>query len=298
MSHRTRNGIAKQSNTSTNIVADSANGVEMLERISELTNIVSQLHKIIQEQDAKINVLVEKIDQLNFKCNISEQERRDMHAKITEMHSVTQLKKSKTSSEKPGTPVSSKVKAGNNSIEPRETAERSLTGPCSAIARIAFDDVAGAVGLVADSRAPKERKNKMTQRVSRTIIRGENTSTDNILTAADKRAWIYVGRTNLSTTAANLKKYLTDKLNSQDVSVDELEANNVTVKTSRSFKVGVKYDYLECLEKPEFWPAGIIVRKFRFFRSNASRSNTKSFTIGSRASAECLPSQHSGSGES
>ena len=225
-----------------------------------------------------MDVLVKKIDQLNFGKDVSEGEQRDMRVKIDHIYSVTQSKQCKTSSENSstrGTPVTTRSKTGNGGNNFDEA--REATEPRSVIARVGPDGVAGAAGSVSDLRSPaKVNKNK---KPTIKLIRGENDSANNIISAADKRAWLYVGRTNLSTTTANLKTYLTDKLVTQDVTVDELETSKVDIKRSRSFKVGVSYEYLEQLETPEFWPKGIIIRKFRFFRQpNKFKNNGKNFT--------------------
>ncbi|KAJ3656985.1 hypothetical protein Zmor_016021 [Zophobas morio] len=80
-----------------------------------------------------------------------------------------------------------------------------------------------------------------------------------------KKAWFYVGKVNKETSSDDVKSYISGKLPSDEVTVDKLN----TQGSYQSFRVGVKFAYKDTLFKEEFWPQGVVVRRFNF--------STKSF---------------------
>lgn len=94
---------------------------------------------------------------------------------------------------------------------------------------------------------------------------------DTNLQAAEKRAWLYVGRLKPETTPDSIKQYLSKKGVKENVICEELTNKSHT----KSFKVGIPFHHLELANTAEFWPEGITVRRFRFprlFRENGGVS--------------------------
>lgn len=86
---------------------------------------------------------------------------------------------------------------------------------------------------------------------------------DDDIQAADKMAWLFVGRLKLHTTADAIKRYIAKKGITGNVTCEELAAN----RNTKAFKLGIPFNSLETTKEAEFWPTGIIVRRFRFSRS-------------------------------
>ena len=91
---------------------------------------------------------------------------------------------------------------------------------------------------------------------------------DGDLQAVEKKAWLFVGRLKQGTTTEAIKNFLTRKGITENVICEELATNYNT----KSFKVGVPFSYLETVNKTDFWPAGITIKRFQFFRRNAGIS--------------------------
>lgn len=87
-----------------------------------------------------------------------------------------------------------------------------------------------------------------------------------------KRAWYYVGKVDNDTNINEIKTYICEKLSSEDVIVDKLP----TKGTFQSFRIGVKFIYKDNLLKEDFWPEGIIVRRFNFSSKTFLEDPTKS----------------------
>lgn len=85
---------------------------------------------------------------------------------------------------------------------------------------------------------------------------------DDDLQAADKRAWLFVGRLRTETTPDSIRRFLIKRGIKENVICEELN----TRSNLKSFKVGIPFQYLDRANEEEFWPTGIIVRRFRFPR--------------------------------
>lgn len=102
-----------------------------------------------------------------------------------------------------------------------------------------------------------------------TIITG-SANEDNSFGAAEKKAWLYVGRAKADTKAEHVKTYLEAKFPNykNNFIVESIKnVNKNTYVNNMSFKVGVSFSLLDDITKPEIWPNNIIVRRFNF-RSN------------------------------
>lgn len=85
---------------------------------------------------------------------------------------------------------------------------------------------------------------------------------DEELQAGNKTAWIYIGKLKHNTSTDTVVRFLKRNGIEGDIICESLNARG----TNKSFKVGVPYSYIDNMVNPEFWPTGVIVRRFRFRR--------------------------------
>lgn len=86
-----------------------------------------------------------------------------------------------------------------------------------------------------------------------------------------RKMWLYVGKAGSRTDREMLERYVKDKLGLGD---DELTVEALrTVGISKSYKVGVDSRYYDQVNKPEFWPQGILFRRFKFGSAQSSVSS-------------------------
>lgn len=96
-------------------------------------------------------------------------------------------------------------------------------------------------------------------------IYGTASSSDSFA-AVTRRAWLFIGRARQDVTAEQVNAFLQNKCPGSLFDVELLTKNDQA--TTRSFRVGMDFQLLEKLNKPEFWPCNIVVRRFNFFRPN------------------------------
>lgn len=95
------------------------------------------------------------------------------------------------------------------------------------------------------------------------------TSTNNsaaTFKAAERRGWLYIGRADEKTTTNDIKTFLEREHKGKSFTVEEITKHETNKSKNKSFKVGVDYEMLELLRKPENWPRGIVVQRYQFFR--------------------------------
>ncbi|KAJ9596700.1 hypothetical protein L9F63_012304 [Diploptera punctata] len=84
--------------------------------------------------------------------------------------------------------------------------------------------------------------------------------TDDELQAADRKAWLYIGKLRKNTTTESLTRYLERNGIQGEITCEELN----TLGDTKAFKVSFPLHQLKETEQPDFWPMGIRVRRFRF----------------------------------
>lgn len=89
--------------------------------------------------------------------------------------------------------------------------------------------------------------------------------------AVVKRAYLYIGNVNPNVREQAVVDYIKNKYPEDEFTVEELSINE-KAKT-KSFKLTLDYALLDSLRKPEFWPQGIIVK--RFFLQRRRRTETE-----------------------
>jgi hypothetical protein len=88
-----------------------------------------------------------------------------------------------------------------------------------------------------------------------------NTTNTN-LKPGEKFAWLYVGKLHPTTTQGGVVEHLERNGIVGKVECEVLETKGYF----KAFKVGIPYENLGKVNTAEFWPAGVLVRQFRFRR--------------------------------
>lgn len=96
---------------------------------------------------------------------------------------------------------------------------------------------------------------------SRTAVVGSSED-DSEFRGVNSKCWLHVSRVAASTTESGIVTYMKAKLPGNEFSCNLLKTNN----DISSFKVGANLSLLDSLVKPEFWPKGVNIRRFNFFR--------------------------------
>lgn len=98
------------------------------------------------------------------------------------------------------------------------------------------------------------------------IVGSRNDGSDKISAAKlQKRTSVLVSRLDKNVSADDLKEYLLATFGTGEEFV--IEEQTVRSGEYRSFRVEIKLDSLDSLMTPSNWPVGVVVKKFRFFRS-------------------------------
>lgn len=98
-----------------------------------------------------------------------------------------------------------------------------------------------------------------------TICRGtaKDAKVESGFVCEPKKMWLYVGRAGSQTTKETVTTYMKGRLG--DMEDDQLVVESLrSMGVARSYKIGVDSRYYSEVNKAEFWPEGIVFRRFRF----------------------------------
>lgn len=96
-------------------------------------------------------------------------------------------------------------------------------------------------------------------------------TTKSTFAAVARRAYFYVGNINPQTGKEEVLHYIKSKRPNDDFVLEELPMRDGAV--SRAFKLITDYELIEVINKPDFWPQGVIVKKFfRIAKKQGTRS--------------------------
>lgn len=115
---------------------------------------------------------------------------------------------------------------------------------------------------------PSEEKqtNKGTYKTRKMdVIRGTGTEICS-LKSVDRKAWLYLGKINKGCKEDDVVNFLTTKFPENKIQpiVEKISREE---STSSSFKLGIDFELLEKVNKEDFWPKGVMVKRF-FFSDN------------------------------
>lgn len=100
-------------------------------------------------------------------------------------------------------------------------------------------------------------------------IEGNKLNNTGALQSIQRKAWLYVGKVNTNFTKGNEIKFLKENLVGEESIVEEIINNNNNY--SKAFKIGIDNSLLDIVSNPDFWPNGVTVRRYRFFRAGGKR---------------------------
>lgn len=86
----------------------------------------------------------------------------------------------------------------------------------------------------------------------------------NSFAAVARRAYLYIGNVNPGAGKETITNYIKKKVPGVDFVIDELPKREEAL--SRAFKLTVDFTLLETFNKSDFWPQGVIVKRFFQFK--------------------------------
>lgn len=120
---------------------------------------------------------------------------------------------------------------------------------------------------VTRNRKRKNQESRTAVIIGRKEKENNSGQEENGLQAADKMTWLYAGKLKPSTTTETVTKFLTKNGIQGQTECEEL----TTRGQNKAFKVGIPFHSLDGATKADFWPKGVLVRRFRF--RNTQRRN-------------------------
>ncbi|PSN44543.1 hypothetical protein C0J52_18388 [Blattella germanica] len=110
------------------------------------------------------------------------------------------------------------------------------------------------------------RDNARTIVGTRKLENGNDKPPTGQLQAADRRAWLYIGKLHHSTTEEAVRKHLTSIHVNNIIECEELQSKG----TLKAFKVVIPMQDLIKVNTAEAWPEGVVVRRYRLFCSQGT----------------------------
>lgn len=95
-------------------------------------------------------------------------------------------------------------------------------------------------------------------------ILGTNTNVGDTFKSVEQKAWLYIGKIDNKCDREGIHEFLRGKLPGTEIIVEQVSKEE---SLSRSFKVGIDFKLLKEVNEPDFWPQGVTVRRFKFFRT-------------------------------
>lgn len=224
------------------------------------------------ELTALTNVFTTEIKRLNDRINDLVDTNRELSRMISDFHDQRGIVSSNKLKSK------NKISSENHNKDDLDT---TCSSNSSAVSDGSTDTVVNKLEHTTDSQKRGNRQDKMQSNMvqdrsaktprklnkhSRGSIIGSGVSTNlDSFSAADRKIWIYVGRCKSSTTVEDVKKYLATKIPEADIDIEQL----ISKGSNNSFKIGANENFKNVLYNPDFWPSGILVKRFVFFRENS-----------------------------
>lgn len=128
-----------------------------------------------------------------------------------------------------------------------------------------------AKGKVTDQNRPRSFKAMQPNRGKYAAIVGNGTESTTpgkpAFSSAVRKAWLYVGRAERDTTCRQVLDHLQKSFPGQQFEIDPLPVRDDA--KSIAFKLGADIGLIDQLNKPDVWPNGILVKRYRFFRKHS-----------------------------
>ncbi|KAK9873560.1 hypothetical protein WA026_022973 [Henosepilachna vigintioctopunctata] len=94
-----------------------------------------------------------------------------------------------------------------------------------------------------------------------------------IFRAKSRKIWLFVGRVELEVRELDVLNYIKEKCNisnEAEITVKKLSFEG----RSASFRVGVQFKHSEQVNSSDFWPEGLVIRRFNFGKNTTKLTNT------------------------
>lgn len=266
---------------------------ECLVKISDLREIIADLIKLetmvlvkkisaLEFEVHKLNVTNQKLVETfsNNQCdnpvqliNSDEEIQSDSEPDLdSSIETVIATPADKVSEKQPSKKVKSKQRKNVEDIVNRNQRRRNIRG---------INDTTSSNSHTPSKNKNNNPKNTSNRRRSNKNIRGTDENNSSSFQAPPQKLWLHVGRCDKKTTEANVMTHLNKTWPKHQFEVKILPSQGSNV----SFRVGVNYEehLLQSLYEPLFWPRGIVVKKFKFFRgvfkSRESETTTNCETL-------------------
>lgn len=122
-------------------------------------------------------------------------------------------------------------------------------------------------------RLNKRTKDMKSQRQQNIVIgekrKKENEDIEPGFRTRESKLWLYVGRCDPKTEVSQLNEYLKANSPNYNFEIHKLESKDSTYS---SFRVGAHKDLHDVLYDANYWPQGILIKRFRFFRARSGIS--------------------------
>lgn len=227
--------------------------VKYLNRIiEEKSNMISELHdKIVVLK--KYITLIENVNE-NKRMAPSLIVKENKHFSETEHERITE---SENISTKKSKLPAIKYKEIKHTKEKTTTMKE--TCPVEENTKIVHEAVnANMKAQSANERKERNRQIKKNIGVTGTCV------DSSVFSAVPKRVWLYVGHVGVNVEESHIENHLKEKFPSKSFVIEKLP-KRVTANTV-SFKIGADLSLLDDIYRPENWPLGVVIRRFRFFR--------------------------------
>lgn len=121
--------------------------------------------------------------------------------------------------------------------------------------------------VVTKPLTPKENSAKMKATTTVGTRKPENEndnqqSQPGQLQAAERRAWLYIGKLHHNTTEEAVKRHLTNLHVTNVMECEELQSRG----TLKAYKVVIPLTDVTKVNTPEAWPEGVVIRRYWLFR--------------------------------
>lgn len=107
------------------------------------------------------------------------------------------------------------------------------------------------------------------KKTSRIYLKGTDKLSTSLLKATVRKAFVYVGNLNPSTSKENVLKHLVSKFPNENFEIEALPKKEVA--KSIAFKVIVNSNIFSLMMNNELWPEGVIIKKFYTPSKNVNR---------------------------
>ena len=129
--------------------------------------------------------------------------------------------------------------------------------------------VTDAVAQMQNKQNGAQNQRKNTNASKNNLNKGVASEDTEFAAADNRKMWLYIGKAKETVTCDIIKAYIRKSLGEPtkgEFIVEQLK----TVGNTNSFKVGMSMDYYDTVNSNNFWPKGIIFRRFNFSKRTAN----------------------------